>query len=564
MKEMRWLRMRWRDCVLCGCVEPSFVPRVESSCGVVWVADWLEAAFCAWARDAAKVVDVGDLSAKAKADLIVPELTEELLHHLLRAWYRLSVYQQQLSRSSLPHPSSPLPHAPLPRPAPQRGHLRPRSRPAGAVPTRHRSGGAGAGAGSSIDSRHCGAATRHEGRSVHSHRSHQSGVRAGAQCRGSSAAPEAGREDSEGAAGGWGHQRSGVCRRRSVPHTHPRRAGGGAEGTGGGRPSGDSPPALLHPVCVSRTSLAVSSSSLPPAVPASPPSPTPATFTAAFASLSCPVCGECFSTDLHSYHHVSNEHHLALCTLCALAFDSEELLYAHFETHNHAAESADAPHACGLCGVSFHSEEGLTLHHSVHLIERKAKQQYSKRKKRKTIAEERTASPSKKAKKGGEEEDEEGGGDDDDGDGGGGGGPNRFPPAICSHPAHPTPLCFSSDEDLHAHSIAAHVSYQCFANDCDSTFTSASLLAEHIVRLHVLTSREHIPGGPVPPHCPYCGVVWTKKTPRTEHLHRHEKPFHCPKCGMRFARRTRWRNHVKRKHPDDFKRHSAIFEGAKG
>ena len=102
MKEMRWLRMRWRDCVLCGCVEPSFVPRVESSCGVVWVADWLEAAFCAWARDAAKVVDVGDLSAKAKADLIVPELTEELLHHLLRAWYRLSVYQQQLSRSSLP------------------------------------------------------------------------------------------------------------------------------------------------------------------------------------------------------------------------------------------------------------------------------------------------------------------------------------------------------------------------------------------------------------------------------------------------------------------------------
>ena len=310
--------------------------------------------------------------------------------------------------------------------------------------------------------------------------------------------------------------------------------------------------------------LAVSSSSLPPAVPASPPSPTPATFTAAFASLSCPVCGECFSTDLHSYHHVSNEHHLALCTLCALAFDSEELLYAHFETHNHAAESADAPHACGLCGVSFHSEEGLTLHHSVHLIERKAKQQYSKRKKRKTIAEERTASPSKKAKKGGEEEDEEGGGDDDDGDGGGGGGPNRFPPAICSHPAHPTPLCFSSDEDLHAHSIAAHVSYQCFANDCDSTFTSASLLAEHIVRLHVLTSREHIPGGPVPPHCPYCGVVWTKKTPRTEHLHRHEKPFHCPKCGMRFARRTRWRNHVKRKHPDDFKRHSAIFEGAKG
>ena len=546
-------------------VEPSFFLdlsyRFASTSGLTFIADWFEAAFCAWARDAAKGGAVAFHT--AKADLIDPELTNELLHHLLRAWYRISVYQQQLSRNNLP----------------QRPHLFLMLR-------------------SLIDHPTADISDLAAGLLVLYQPDMTAEVQALAQAAPSASAPS---EPSAPITGGQSTVtaliRAEYELARAAEEAHQQLMQGEATANAqlkdansngsdpadvtsvpapiaavtvvehkgqeeGGRATSPSPfPSSSTPSASPVPSLAVSSS-LPPAVPASPPSP-PSTFTAAFASLACPVCGECFSTDLHTYHHVANDHHLALCTLCALAFPSEELLYAHFETHNHAADSADAPHACGLCGVSFHSEEGLTLHHSVHLIERKAKQQYSKRRKRKAVTEDRTASPSKRTKKGGEEEEEEGGGDDDDGDAGGS-GPNRFPPAICSHPSHPTPLCFSSDEDLHAHSVTAHVSWLCFANDCESIFNSAAQLADHIVRVHVLTSRDHISGGPVPPHCPYCGVIWTKKTPRTEHLHRHEKPFHCPKCGMRFARRTRWRNHVKRKHPDDFKRHSAIFEGAKG
>ena len=532
-----------------------------SSSGLVFICDWFEAAFCAWARDTARGEDVAFHT--ARTDSIQPELTNELLQHLLRAWYRLSVYQQQLSRAQLPH----RPHlflmlkALVSHPSADVSDLA-----AGLLvlyqPDMSAEVQALVQAAPSAASSTSNPATTTPGAPT----TVTALIRAEFEL--ARAAEEVHRQLTQGEekanvqladadTNGFG---PGVASPSPTPAAAVAEMKRGDDGDRAASPQPSSSAPSASPV----PPLSVSASS-PAIIPPSPPSPTPATFTAAFASLACPVCGECFSTDLHSYHHVANDHHLCLCTLCALAFPTEELLYGHFETHNHAAESADAPHACGLCGVSFHSEDALTLHHSVHLIERKAKQQYSKRKahKRKHPTEDRSTSPSKRAKKGGDDEDEEGGGDDDEGEAGGS-GPNRFPPAICSHPSHPTPLCFSSDEDLHAHSMVAHVTWLCFANDCEERFGSAQQLAEHILRVHVVASREYTTGAPAPPHCHYCGVVWTKKTPRTEHLHRHEKPFHCPKCGMRFARRTRWRNHVKRKHPDDFKRHSAIFEGAKG
>lgn len=279
---------------------------------------------------------------------------------------------------------------------------------------------------------------------------------------------------------------------------------------------------------------------------------------ACIASLSCPLCGETFSTDLLTYHHVLSTHHLLLCVLCALAFDNEQSLYSHFDCHNHSSESATAQHACGLCGMSFVSEDGLTLHHTVHTIDRKARQHVNKKKKRKVIDGD---SPSKKRVK----EDDEEGGSADEGEGGNERA-NRFPPAICSHPSHTTPLCFTSDEDLQSHQSTGHSLFQCFAVDCDTFFPSASALSDHLIRAHVSKSEEakEAKGGIVPSHCPYCGLVWSKKTPKTEHLHRHVKPFHCVVCTMRFARKTRWRNHVKRKHPNEFKSHAHVFEGVKG
>ena len=539
----------------CG-AEPSFFLEVSyrfvESAGLTFLCDWFEAAYDAWLRDSGRAdgsAPSSPTSSAASPAPIPPELTDELLHHLLLAWFRVSTYQQERCRAALP-----------PRP---RVFARLR-----ALIDHPNADIADLAVGLLLLYQPDSAAEVHD----LVQRSPTTAVAEGSQ-------PVIGGPTSVTAKIRAEYELARAASEAQETLTQAEAPVTAAESTNGAEHSAATPsPSLVEGTKTESTVNSPSSSarpssspapvstSAPATAPASPPSPNSAMmFSAAFASLSCPVCGECFTTDLNTYHHVATQHQLALCILCALAFPSEELLYAHFEGHNHAAEQADAPHACGLCGVSFHTEDGLTLHHQVHVIERKAKQQYTKKKNKRKLAAasstEERGSPSKRVKKD-EEEDEAA--DADGGDDDGGGGPNRFPPAICSHPSHPSPLCFTSDEDLQSHASAAHVTWQCFANDCDSFFGSQHALDEHIVKAHVLTSRDYQAGSAVPPHCSFCGVIWTKKTPRTEHLHRHEKPFHCLCCAMRFARRTRWRNHVKRKHPEDFKRHSAIFEGTKG
>ena len=315
----------------------------------------------------------------------------------------------------------------------------------------------------------------------------------------------------------------------------------------------------------------------PPAAAATPPSPPSPDgeadrSTAALASLLCPVCGETASSDLVNYHHVSSVHALLLCVGCALTFPSEKELHAHFDLHNHSVEGPDAQHACGLCGMAFQAEEALALHHGVHTVERKAALPglvVRKVKKRKLAAatEEAKGSPHRAAKAAKKEKESAAAEDDEAEDGdGGGAGVNRFPPAICSHPSHSCPLFFTSDEDLQSHSVTAHALHLCFAADCGSDCASAAAFAEHLAQ-HAIAAAPvavlGVTGGAAPAHCPYCGVVWTKQTPRTEHMHRHEKPFSCPACPARFARRTRWRNHVKRKHAKELSQQPKIFEVAR-
>ena len=543
--------------------EPSFFIdlsyRLVTSDGLAFICEWFESAFSAFQRDSGQSTSSSSSSSSSSPHtaLIPPTLTAELLHLLLRAWYRVSVYQQERSRAALAsrphlfpmlralvdHPNSEISELAVgllvlyqPETAAEvQGLVRPSSTPSDPLAV------TATGPGGSVT-----AQIRAEFELA---KAAEEAVQQliDAEQKVKPVKPAKAKKSSSSATNGSG---SSSASPSSPPIASPVPTKATVDG---GSVSGSS--SALHSPSISAATPPQSAQS-PSPIPASPHSPPP-TYTAAYASLSCPICGETFNTDLATYHHVSNVHYVSLCTLCCLCFPTEELLYEHFEQHNHAQDMADAPHACGLCGVSFHTEDALTLHHTIHTIDRKPKAQFNARKKRKPTTADDRGSPSKKSKKA--EEDDDGGGDDDDA-----GGNNRFPPAICNHPGHPSPLVFASDEDLQSHSITAHLYLHCFSPECELTFAKAEALADHLVKAHVLTSKDYSAGGPVPPHCPYCGMIWTKKTPRTEHLHRHEKPFTCVICGMRLARRTRWRNHAKRKHPEEFKRHSALFEGARG
>ena len=328
-------------------------------------------------------------------------------------------------------------------------------------------------------------------------------------------------------------------------------------------------PLPLHP---SPTLSIPAAPTLPPmgsVVPLLPPM-SPDRMITVSASLMCPICEEVATSDLANYQHVLSIHQRLLCVACALMFTTEDELYSHFESHPSNDTDAASSHACGLCGLSFTTEEALSLHHHIHVMNRRGKDKQQlivkKKKRKQPVAEEKESggSPTKKAKKdkGGEEDDEEDGADEE-----GGGGPGaRFPPAICSHPSHPMPLSFACDEDLQSHSGTAHSIYYCFAIDCGAKLSTADELAEHLrthVQATVAAAGGSTSGTSLPGHCVYCGVVWSKKVTKTEHMHRHDKPFRCSFCPMRFARRTRWRAHIKRKHPQEWAEHTPLLETSK-
>ena len=338
-------------------------------------------------------------------------------------------------------------------------------------------------------------------------------------------------------------------------------------------------PLPLH-MPIPLAAFTTATSAVPSTAPPQPPS-SPDRMTTVSASLMCPICDHVSTSDLANYQHVLSTHQRLLCVACALSFASEDELYTHFESHPSNDTDAASTHACGLCGLSFTTEEALSLHHSMHVMDRKGREKQLlilKKKKRKTpttaasagTTEEKDGkaegggnSPSKKAKKDKGEDDEEEDGADEEG----GGGPGaRFPPAVCAHPSHATPLSFVCDEDLQSHSGTAHSIYYCFATDCGVKLATVDELAEHLrshVQAAVVAAGGSTSGTSLPAHCVYCGVVWSKKVTKTEHMHRHDKPFRCSFCPMRFARRTRWRAHIKRKHPQEWAEHTPLLETSK-